>query len=499
MLRFADHEADMATRDPLTTRTSSHPPANERRPAPHDVQPGTGGRIVVADDDNVIRALLIEVLEEAGHEVVDVEDGQAALDVLASRDFDVVLLDLNMPRVSGLNVLSALPSLQTDAQIVVLTAFGTVESAVEAMKLGAYDFIRKPFEEIELLHVVARALDALAARRELARVRSARREPGLASIIGRTPAMSQVFRLVERVAPTRASVLVTGETGTGKELVARAVHELSPRANRPYVAVNCTAIPSTLLEAELFGHTRGSFTGAVQSRKGLIEEAAGGTLFLDEISTLGEDIQVKLLRVLQDRRVQRLGSNTPVSVDFRLVAATNAGLAKLVAEGSFREDLFFRLDVFPIAVPPLRKRREDIPLLTSHFLSLYAEEHGLQAPRISPETLSRMMAYDWPGNVRELENFVERSLIMHAGRDGFPFDLPRRMAGDDGSELLSQAIEGHWTLEHVEREYLLSTLERHRWQQAAAADVLGINRRTIHRKLKRYREQGFLRETDEQG
>jgi DNA-binding NtrC family response regulator len=299
-------------------------------------------------------------------------------------------------------------------------------------------------------------------------------------MVGKTPAMQRLFRLVERVAPTRATVLITGETGTGKELVARAVHEHSPRADKPFVAVNCSAIPSTLLEAELFGHVRGSFTGAVQSRKGLIEEAAGGTLFLDEISTLSLDVQVKLLRVLEDRRVQRVGTNAPVPVDFRLVAATNTDLAPLVAAGKFREDLLFR------------DRLDDLPLLSGHFIARFSSEHAIEPPRVSPHTLSRMMSYDWPGNVRELENFIERSVIMHPGADGFPFDLPRALPGSDGSAILGRAVEEAWTLERLEREYLLSMLERNRWQQAAVADLLGINRRTIHRKLKRYREEGFL-------
>jgi len=258
--------------------------------------------------------------------------------------------------------------------------------------------------------------------------------------------------------------------------------------------VNCSAIPSTLLEAELFGHTRGSFTGAVQNRKGLIEEAEGGTLFLDEISTLSHDVQVKLLRVLQDRRVQRLGTSTPVDVDFRLLAATNSDLAHLVDSGEFREDLFFRLDVFPIAVPPLRERRDDILPLADHFLSRFAEEHGVRAPRLSAATLARMTAYEWPGNVRELENFIERSVIMYPGGRSFPFDLPRGTQAREDQGLVARAAESHWTLERLEREYLLSTLESNRWQQSAAAEILGVNRRTIHRKLKKYREEGLLPE-----
>jgi DNA-binding NtrC family response regulator len=448
--------------------------------------------VMVVDDDPGIRARVARLLEDAGHEVLHAEDGQAALDTLLARDVDLVLLDLDLPKVSGLSVLSALPSLHTDAKFIVLTAHGTIESAVEAMKLGAYDYVEKPFDEQELLHTVERALADLRARRELGRLQAASGKSRLASIVGKTQPMQRVFRLIQRVAPTRATVLVTGETGTGKELVARAVHDLSPRSDKPFIAVNCSAIPSTLLEAELFGHIRGSFTGAVQSRKGLIEEAAGGTLFLDEISTLSEDVQVKLLRVLEDRRVQRVGSNSPVAVDFRLVAATNNDLGALVAAGDFREDLFFRLDVFPITVPPLRDRRDDIPLLAAHFVARFSAEHGLEAPRVSANTLSRMMAYEWPGNVRELENFIERSVIMYPGSDGFPFDLPRGTTGGEGATTLAHAVEEEWTLDHLEREYLLSTLERNRWQQAVVADILGINRRTIHRKLKRYREAGLL-------
>lgn len=475
---------DMA--DPVTRAVENESPADIVRPPP--------ARILVADDDPMIRALLADILGDVGHDVEVVEDGQAALERLASKDYDVVLLDLNMPRVSGINVLSALPSLQTNARFIVLTAFGTVDTAVEAMKLGAYDFVTKPCGEDHLLHAVARALDDANARRELARARSDARGPKFGGMIGKTPPMVRVFGLIDRVAPTRATVLITGETGTGKELVARAIHDRSPRASRPFVAVNCSAIPTALLESELFGHTKGSFTGAVQSRKGLIEEAAGGTLFLDEISTLSQDIQVKLLRVLQDRRVQRLGSNTPVTVDFRLVVATNRDLADLVAEGEFREDFFFRLNVFPIDVPPLRERRDDILILSNHFLTRYGAEHGLEPPQLTKGAVSRMMAYDWPGNVRELENFVERAVIMHPGQDDLPFALGGGNGSDEGAQLLAEAARSDWTLERLEREHLLATLERHRWQQGTAAKKLGINRRTIHRKLKLYREQGHLPE-----
>jgi two-component system NtrC family response regulator len=464
-----------------------------RRKPPENGVGGTAreGVVLIADTDRSVGERLAESLRAAGHDALIAEDGQTALDLLGSRTVDLVLLDLDLPRVSGLNVLAALPSVQTDAEVIVMTNGGTVESAVEAMRLGARDYLRKPLAAEDLFRVVDREITDLRVRRELRELRSAAAERRLASIVGKTPAMQRVFRLIERVAPTRASVLVTGETGTGKELVARAVHDLSPRAGKSFIAVNCAAIPSALLEAELFGHVRGSFTGAVQSRKGLIEEAAGGTLFLDEISTLSEDVQVKLLRVLEDRHVQRVGSNVPVSVDFRLVAASNTDLAALVAAGKFREDLFFRLDVFPIAVPPLRERKDDIPLLAAHFMARFAEEHGIDAPKLSPHTVSRMLAYGWPGNVRELENYIERSVIMYPGSSVFPFDLPRA-PDHDGATALGRALESDWTLERLEREYLLATLDRHQWQQALVADMLGINRRTIYRKLKGYREQGLV-------
>jgi len=448
--------------------------------------------VLVVDDDPDVRAELARLVRGRGGDVVEAGDGQAALELMHQRGVDVVLLDLGLPKVSGLSVMSALPSVHTDARVIVMAEPDTVDAALEAMRLGAHDHIRKPIDPVEAARVIERTVEEQALRKELERSRAASGSRRLAAIVGKTAAMQRVFHLIERVAPTRATVLVTGETGTGKELVARAIHDLSPRSGKPFVAVNCSAIPSSLLEAELFGHIRGSFTGAVQSRKGLIEEAAGGTLFLDEISTLSEDVQVKLLRVLEDRRVQRVGSNTPIAVDFRLIAATNTDLAAAVAARKFREDLFFRLDVFPIAVPPLRDRKDDIPLLTAHFMARFADEHGIAAPRVTPLTLSRMMGYDWPGNVRELENFIERSVIMYPGVESFPFDLPRAGGGNEAATLLGRAVDEDWTMERLEREFLLATLERTRWQQGTTAGILGINRRTIHRKLKRYREQGFL-------
>ncbi len=314
-----------------------------------------------------------------------------------------------------------------------------------------------------------------------------------AHLVGKSQAMQRLYGLIERVAPTRANVLITGDTGTGKELAARAVHELSGRSRRPFVAINCSALPETLMESELFGHMKGSFTGAVQSKRGLFEEAQGGTIFLDEISTLSEGVQVKLLRVLQDRKVTRVGAREPITVDFRLIAATNRDLAELVTKGEFREDLFYRLNVFPVRVPSLRERRDDIPVLALHFRQRFADENDLEAPEIPPKTMTRLMSYDWPGNVRELENFIERAVIMHAGARAIPFEPPGQRP-DPERNLLSRSREEKWDLERLEREYILDMLEQTQWHQSSAAEALGISRRTLYRKLKRYREQGILPE-----
>jgi DNA-binding NtrC family response regulator len=305
-------------------------------------------------------------------------------------------------------------------------------------------------------------------------------------MVGESLTMDRMFELIERVAATRATVLVAGETGTGKELVARAIHDLSERARGSFVPVNCSALPETLLESELFGHMRGSFTGAIANRRGLFEEANGGTLFLDEISTISPAIQVKLLRVLQDRKIQRVGGGPAIDADFRLIVATNVDLAEEVAAGRFREDLYYRLNVFPIVVPPLRQRSEDIPLLVNHVRIKFSRENGVTAPTISAETMARLIGYGWPGNVRELENFMERAVIMYAGKSHVPFDPPLGERADRQRNLLRVARENSWDLARLEREYILDLLEAHHGHRAEAAAALGIDRRTLYRKLKEY-------------
>jgi len=450
-------------------------------------------RVLVVEDEENVRDLLLTVLAENGYRVDAVRSGEEALRQLDQQLYDLVLLDLNLPGMHGLNVLGAGPALQTDAQFIVMTAFGSIDSAVEAMKLGAVDFIKKPFRTEELLHILSRAREELELKREVAQLRSQTSAGVRAHLVGKSQAMQRLYGLIERVAPTRANVLITGDTGTGKELAARAVHEMSGRSRRPFVAINCSALPETLMESELFGHMKGSFTGAVQSKRGLFEEAQGGTIFLDEISTLSEGVQVKLLRVLQDRKVTRVGAREPITVDFRLIAATNRDLAELVTEGEFREDLYYRLNVFPVRVPSLRERRDDIPVLALHFRQRFADENDLEAPEIPPKTMTRLMSYDWPGNVRELENFIERAVIMHAGARAIPFEPPGQRP-DPERNFLSRSREEKWDLERLEREYILDMLEQTQWHQSSAAEALGISRRTLYRKLKRYREQGILPE-----
>jgi DNA-binding NtrC family response regulator len=472
--------------------TMAERPDTERGPT--DGAPAARGRLLVIEDDDVIGGFLGRLLMDEGYDVTSVGSGEAGLRELDQRLFDVVLLDLNLPGMHGLNVLAAAPVTQTDAQFIVMTAFAEVETAVEALRSGASHYLTKPLDPEHLLLTIDRAIREQELRREVAQLRRYTGNGARDRIIGKAPALQRMFDLIERVAPTRSSVLLTGETGTGKELAARAIHDLSPRAKKPFVPVTCSALTETLLESELFGHVKGAFTGAVSSRRGLIEEAHGGTLFLDEIATISPAVQVKLLRVLQEKKITRVGGNAPITADFRLIGATNVDLAAEVEAGRFREDLYYRINVFPIHVPPLRDRRSDIPLLASHFRRRFAEENDVEPPGISAQTMTRMMEYDWPGNVRELENFVERAMIMYAGAESIRFEPPGPREDEAERELVERAREEQWNLERLEREYILMTLEATDGHQSNAAEILGVDRRTIYRKLKQYREEGILPE-----
>ena len=442
----------------------------------------TRGAVLVVDDDGSTRTLLLALLRAHGYDAQAVPSGEAALELLGRTHFDVVLLDVNLPGRSGVEVLIEAQPVVPDTEFVMITASDRVDTAVNAMKRGAFDYLRKPLRTEELLEVVGRALATVAARREVARLRRRSTEGVRERLIGQSVAMEQLWDRIEKVAPTRATVLITGETGTGKELVARAVHELSPRAHQAFVATNCSALPETLLESELFGHVKGSFTGAVNARRGLFEESNRGTFFMDEVSTLAAGIQIKLLRVVQERAIQRVGSNTLLPVDLRLLAATNVDLRDEVARGTFREDLYYRLNVFTLRVPPLRERKEDIPLLARHFLARAVAQHGVTAPWLPAATLRDMGDYAWPGNVRQLENYMEAAVIANQGGT-IQFDPP---VAHQPASTASAALPAPGRLVDCERELILEALVETNGHHGRAAALLGIDRRTVERKLRRY-------------
>ncbi len=445
--------------------------------------PPRRGTVLVVDDEEGVRASFRVLLKDE-FTVLEAEDGEQALEVLRRHEVDVVMLDQRLPGEPGIDVLSRIKALDPLVVVVLATAVHDVRTAVEAIKRGAYDYITKPFdvEDIELL--VRRALDKRALEREVLYLRSTLPR-GVDAMVGRNVEMARIYQLIAQIAPTSATVLVTGESGTGKELVARAIHEKSPRARRPFVAVNVAALPETLVESELFGHEKGAFTGAFAQKPGRFELAHGGTLFLDEIGCLRLDLQTKILRALQEREIERVGGCRTVRVDVRVVAATNVNLRQAVRERRFREDLYYRLNVVPIAVPPLRERRDDIPLLVDHFLAKYAREFNRDVHGVSADALEVLVRYDWPGNVREMENIIQRSVVLAGGPVLQLQDLPLDLAlpetgawyGEDTGLPLRVARE------QFERQYVLRVLERVGWNQSRAARVLGLHRNTLLVKL----------------
>lgn len=440
------------------------------------------GHVLVIEDALDESALLRVSLERQGYSVSYSPCGDPAIEALLAGRYDVVILCACAVGSKGLFVLDSSRGLQLDAQFIVLTDDGSVATAVEAMKLGAYDYLIKPVNTDELLIRVERSMECDRMKREIRSLRREVRGRNPAGIVGASAVMRKVLDLVEQVAPTAASVLITGETGTGKELVARAVHELSPRRDGRFVPVSCSALPETLLESELFGHVKGSFTGAVTNRRGLFEETAGGTAFLDEIEALAYPLQAKLLRVVEERTIQRVGANHFIPLDFRLVAASNADLEAKVEEGSFRDDLYHRLNVFPIHVPPLRERRQDIPLLVMHFRDLFARRAGLPALDIPEKTMERLMAYDWRGNIRELRNCVERGLILGAKRGALEIELPGEPV--ESRSFLSLPLSQEWSLNRLAEEYTKAVVEHTGGHRNRAASILGIDRRTLYRKIR---------------
>ncbi len=449
------------------------------------------GRILVVDDELSMREVLDITLRQEGYEVTLVDGGEAALRVLDGATFDLVLTDLRMPNVDGLAVLRAVKERAAGTAVVMLTAFASTDTAVEAMKLGAYDYVTKPFKLDELRLTIASALERKRLREENQSLRrQLQRERGLPNFVGRSRRMLEVFETIRKIADSPSNVMITGETGTGKELVAQAIHHESPRRDRPFVSVNCGAIPEGLMESELFGHVKGSFTGAVSDTRGLFSAADGGTLFLDEITEIPAAVQVKLLRAIQERSIRRVGDTRDVRVDVRLIAASNRDLLPAVAEGILREDLFYRLNVIPIHLPPLRERRDDIPLLVNHFIQKLARETGKDVRGISPEALAILEQHRWPGNIRELENAIERAIVLGAGStlhiDALPTELLRpSIAHDVTLEIPPDGLDLEATLESIEQRLLRAALERSGGVQTRAAELLKMSFRQFRYKLQK--------------
>ena len=443
------------------------------------------GAILVVDDDAEMRSLLCDVLQGRGHQCTGVGSGQGALKLLGEEDYAVVLTDLRMKGMLGTELLAEIKHKHPDIGVILMTAFGSVETAVEAMRYGASDYLTKPVKTEELVRVVERAVREAALRREVSRLRQeVRKEYSFHHILGKSKAMQVVFDLIRRVADSPTNVLITGESGTGKELVAKAIHYNSDRRDAPFVPVNCAAIPEQLLESELFGHMRGSFTDAKVDKRGLFEEAQKGTLFLDEISELPLMLQAKLLRAIQEREIRRVGATKSISVDVRIIAATNLNLADEVKNKRFREDFYYRLNVIELQLPPLRERREDIPILVDAFLKKCADSRDKQVKGVSEGALAMLVDYAWPGNVRELENVVERAVTLSHGDTIGADDLPIQVQGSRGDRrILDEATERILPLHEVEKEYIVRILEKTGGNKYQAAHVLGIDRKTLYRKL----------------
>ncbi|MSM38419.1 MAG: response regulator [Geobacter sp.] len=443
-------------------------------------------RILVIDDDASLRRVLEYNLEEEGYEVLAAASGEEGLRLFAAHAPALVITDMKMTGIDGFQVLRQVKEQAPETLVIIITAFGAVDAAVEAMKLGAYDYITKPFKRDELKLIVAKALHLRGLSEENRRLREELTDrQDFQRIIGTSRAMERVFEMVRKVADTEATVLITGESGTGKELVARAIHARSSRRDGPFVAINCAAIPRDLLESELFGHVKGAFTGAIRDKTGRFRHAESGTIFLDEVGDLPLELQPKLLRVLQERMVEPVGGSAPIRLDVRVITATNADLEQAIESGAFREDLYYRLAVIPIHLPPLRERREDIPLLLRHF----SAQHGAPDVTFDREATEALSRYPWPGNVRELENTVERMLIMRQGDTVTVADLPERVrsggARREGSRIVNLPDEGY-PLEQLEREVVIEALERNGWNQTSAARFLRIPRHTLIYRMEKY-------------
>ncbi len=445
----------------------------------------SGERILVVEDEELMRELLSRILVRENYSLFKASNGKEALKLFQDNPIDLILTDLKMEEMDGLELLTHVRAFDPEAVVIMMTAYASVETAVEAMRRGAYDYITKPFINDEIRVVLRRALDQRHLSRENRYLKRELRERyRFDNIVGKSEAMEKVYRMVEKVASISSNLLLTGETGTGKELIARAIHYNSERAERPFVAVNCGALTESLLESELFGHVKGAFTGAIASKEGFFHKANGGTLFLDELSEVSPGLQVKLLRAVQEREVIPVGGRDPLKFDVRLLAATNKDLEEAVKRGGFREDLFYRLNVITIHLPPLRQRKEDIPLLANFFLEKYARRFGKLSAKISTDARRVLVNYDWPGNVRELENALERAVALSEGDTVDTSDLPEKIAS--AKIQIQDVDEVEMTLDALEEQHIKKVLHKVAGDKPRAAQILGINLSTLYRKLDRY-------------
>jgi DNA-binding NtrC family response regulator len=446
-------------------------------------------RILIIDDEGAIRESLDTLLTLEGFSVDTAIDGASGIDLLSRNEYDLLLLDLALPGQSGIDLLPRIVEMQPHLPVIMITAYGTVGNVVDAIRAGAENFVQKPWDNEKLLADIRAAIARHRAEEEVIQLkRTLKQRYNFENIVGKSEPMLRLFDLIAQIAPSRSTVLIQGESGTGKELIAKAIHANSPRRDRPFVPVNTGAVPSDLLESTLFGHVKGAFTSAVTAKKGLFEIANGGTLFLDEIGTMGMDMQAKILRVLQDRRFMHLGGVQEIQVDVRIIAATNVNLQDAVREGRFREDLFYRLNVICLELPPLRSRREDVPLLASHFLKYYAQENATEDRALSPEAMRVIMDYEWPGNVRELENAMERGVVLSTSRTITPDLLPAQLTGGTYSaSLLDHQPNASLfdLMEEIERRIISDRLERCHWNQTEAAEYFKIPLSTLNQKIKR--------------
>ncbi|MEZ2345903.1 sigma-54-dependent transcriptional regulator [Terriglobus sp. RCC_193] len=454
-----------------------------------DTNNALGARILIIDDEAGIRDSLETLLTLEGFTVEMAPEGQSGLEMLSSHEYDLLLLDLSMPGESGIDLLPRIKRMRPELPVIMITAYGTVGNVVDALRAGADNFVQKPWDNEKLLADIRTAIAKQRSLQEVTQLRrTLKQRYSFDNIVGKSDVMGKLLDTVAQVAPAKTTVLIQGESGTGKELIAKAIHTASPRHDKPFVAINTGAVPTDLLESTLFGHVKGSFTSAVATKKGLFEVADGGTLFLDEIGTMPLDTQAKVLRALQERRFMPVGGTTEIAVDVRIVAATNVNLQTAVKEGRFREDLFYRLSVINLDLPPLRQRREDIPLLAAHFLKRYSDENGFELRTLAPDALRAMMDYEWPGNVRELENAMERGVVLSSTSTVTLEILPQQLSGTvyTAAALDTKADSSLFDImEEIERRIISDRLERCNWNQTEAAEFLKIPLSTLNQKIKR--------------